>query len=193
MIFPGLFGPHGQQIWAGGMKPVPDLSITSLQNYASQSPRPNYFPKVMIKKHPSDMEEIQIDQGQRLLKLIKALKTNQTSFARSLGMTQSNISRIISGENKLSGEVLIRMIQNHKGVNLHWLLTGEGSMFLLETPAGKKDKVEEPAAGYEKGKTQLLYREVEAILELYARRIESLEETVARLEGDMKKLLKRLG
>lgn len=118
------------------------------------------------------MDPKYIDQGVRLQKLIKALKMNQVSFARSLGMTQPNISRMTSGDNKISTEVLNRITQLHKNVNLHWLLTGEGEMFMT-APAEHTDQVSEPSGPYAvqgKGK-----------LEDMEERIEQLEEAVRRL------------
>ena len=112
------------------------------------------------------MDHLQIEQGIRLKELIKALKFNQVSFAKSLGMTQPNISRMASGEGKISVEVLNRIIDTYKNVNLHWLLTGEGAMF-MDSPEKKIGQVEEPPGPYTaKGKG----------------RLEELEERVERLE-----------
>ena len=88
------------------------------------------------------MDETQIDQSLRLKKLIKELNLNQSSFAKSLGMTQPNISRMVNGESKLSMEVLNGITKAHRQVNLHWLLTGDGEMFFE-----KSSPAEEPSAG----------------------------------------------
>jgi transcriptional regulator with XRE-family HTH domain len=112
------------------------------------------------------MEQQQIDQSLRLKQLIKALNLNQSSFAKSLGMTQPNISRMINGEGKISAEVLNGIMNTHKDVNLHWLLTGHGEMFLEKNLQANEDEV-----GYRKG------------------RLEDLEERVERLERVVKKLL----
>lgn len=78
------------------------------------------------------MEQNQIEQGIRLKNLIKALNLNQLGFAKSLDMTQPNISRMVSGEGKVSIEVLNRITGRYKQVNLHWLVTGDGGMFFDE-------------------------------------------------------------
>ena len=123
------------------------------------------------------MEQIQIEQGIRLQKLIKALNFNQASFAKSLGMTQPNISRMVSGTGKISVEVLNRIINTYKKVNLHWLLTGEGAMF-MEEPERKSIQVNEPPGNYAvPGKGRL--EELEA-------RIGRLEEAVRRLMEELK-------
>jgi transcriptional regulator with XRE-family HTH domain len=123
------------------------------------------------------MEPTHIDQGTRLQKLIKALKMNQVSFARSLGMTQPNISRMASGENKVSSEALNRITQVHKQVNIHWLLTGEGDMFFGQ-PEEKPGQVKEPEGPYaSRGKG----------------RLEDMEDRLERLEASVKRLMDELG
>ncbi|HRI59584.1 MAG TPA: helix-turn-helix transcriptional regulator [Saprospiraceae bacterium] len=122
------------------------------------------------------MEQNQIEQSIRLQKLIKALNLKQTTFAQSLGIKQPNISRMISGQNKISAEVLNRISNTHKTVNLHWLLTGEGEMF-LDVPAGKNTSVDEPPTDNPgKGKG----------------RLEELEERLALVEEEIKQLRKEI-
>lgn len=117
-----------------------------------------------------DMEQNQIDQSRRLQQLIKALKMNQSKFAKQLGVTQPNISRMVTGESRISTEILNRIILAYKNVNLHWLLTGEGEMFIIG-PDEKPAQVEESNVVAGKG------------------RLEDLEERVERLEEAMKRLM----
>jgi len=130
-----------------------------------------------------------MDQGSRLEKLIKALNFNQKSFAQSLGMTQPNISKMINRANNLSVEVLNKITNVHKNVNVHWLLTGEGEMFGMAQTA-QITMAGEPEAIYRKEKSPLLYRDVEQILEDYAREIKALQAAVARLEEVVEQLRK---
>ena len=123
------------------------------------------------------MQQIQIEQGVRLKNLIKALNLRQESFARSLGMTQPNISRTVNGETKISVEVLNRIIDTYKNVNMHWLLTGDGTMFLDESKE-KSRQVEEPAVGYTAGG--------KGRLEELEERVERLEEVVRGVQGKRK-------
>lgn len=111
------------------------------------------------------MEQHQMDQALRLKTLIKALNLNQSSFAKSLGMTQPNISRMTSGEGKISMEVLNGITKTYTDVNLHWLLTGNGHMFL--NAPGMQVEEDEPAYGKE--------------------RLDDLEARVERLEKAAKK------
>lgn len=65
---------------------------------------------------------------ERLKQLRKALKTNQTNFAKELGITQTAYSMIESGINPLSDRH-IKVICSAFHVSETWLRTGEGNMF----------------------------------------------------------------
>ncbi|MCC6281330.1 MAG: helix-turn-helix transcriptional regulator [Saprospiraceae bacterium] len=125
------------------------------------------------------MESTRIEQGARLQQLIKALKTNQTGFADLVNVSQSNINKMVRGVKGISKTVINGLLLGHKNVNVHWLLTGEGEMFLRDLTA-PVDQVAEDAAAY--GKRPLLLGEVEGILEAQRREIEALKARVARLE-----------
>jgi hypothetical protein len=119
------------------------------------------------------MNQQQIDQSIRLKKLIKMLGLNQTLFAQSLGMTQPNISRMVSGDGKISLEVLNRITDIYKNINLHWLLTGEGTMFTHVIPTEPMREVNEIPVYKGKGR-----------LEDLEERVERLEKIVGRLTKD---------
>lgn len=119
------------------------------------------------------MDQQQIDQSIRLKKLIKMLGLNQTLFAQSLGMTQPNISRMVSGDGKISLEVLNRIIDTYKNINLHWLLTGEGEMYTHIVPPENIREVNETSVYKGKGR-----------LEDLEERVERLEKIVGRLTKD---------
>jgi transcriptional regulator with XRE-family HTH domain len=113
------------------------------------------------------MEHYQIDQGIRLKKLIKLLNLNQIEFARSVGVTQPNISKIVNGESSLSAELLTRMAEVYNQLNLHWLLTGRGEMF------------------FDEALTISLQVNEDAIL--YKRNIEKVKGTLSQLLKDLEK------
>jgi len=70
--------------------------------------------------------------------LRKFLKMNQAEFAKEIGLSDSTLSRIESGETALTNHnVLLICMQNqiehNKTVNPEWLRDGKGDMFI--TPA----------------------------------------------------------
>lgn len=115
------------------------------------------------------MGQNRIEQSLRLKKLIKELNLNQSEFAKALGMTQPNINRMVNGSSNISVEALNRITNKYRQVNLHWLLTGSGDMFLNESES-MEPQVEEAPFGQEKGR----WGELE-------KRIKRLEEIVERL------------
>jgi transcriptional regulator with XRE-family HTH domain len=98
---------------------------------------------------------------------------NQSKFAKQLGMTQPNISRMVTGESRISTEILNRIILAHKNVNLHWLLTGDGEMF-MESTQEKSSPMNTPS------KNNIITGKG---------RLEELEERMGRLEAAMKRLM----
>ncbi|MBL7782721.1 MAG: helix-turn-helix transcriptional regulator [Saprospiraceae bacterium] len=107
------------------------------------------------------MEQKHLDQGIRLKKLLRALDINQVSFAKSVGMAQPNISKMMNGERQLSLDVLYRISDKYH-VNLHWLLTGVGEMFLDEVQK-RSSEVNEDASPYKTNRLEELEEGVEQI------------------------------
>ena len=95
-------------------------------------------------------------------------------------MTQPNISRMVNGDTKISVEVLNRIIDTYKKVNMHWLLTGDGPMF-LDRSEEKNKQAEAPAVGNLAGG--------KGRLEDLEERLERLEEAVRGLNGENPVLL----
>lgn len=65
----------------------------------------------------------------RLKEVRKALRMNQTAFAKHLGITQTAYSMIENG-NRPFADKYVKVICSTFHVNEHWLLTGEGDIFL---------------------------------------------------------------
>ena len=56
-------------------------------------------------------------------------KLTAGAFAESIGVAQATISHILGSRNKYpSTEVILRLHQRYKDIDLEWLLTGEGAM-----------------------------------------------------------------
>ena len=55
-------------------------------------------------------------------------KLTAGAFAESIGAAQATISHILSGRNKPSIELVLRVHQRYGDINLEWLLAGKGPM-----------------------------------------------------------------
>jgi SOS-response transcriptional repressor LexA len=67
--------------------------------------------------------------GERLILIRDSLGVkNQTKFAEKIGITQTSLSKYENGTVDIPDDVKLKI--SGFGINLHWLLTGEGEMFL---------------------------------------------------------------
>lgn len=72
------------------------------------------------------MEEI---FEERLVEFRKTITSNASAFARSIDLSQPVYANYERGQRRPAFEILEKMARVHN-VNLNWLLTGEGEMFL---------------------------------------------------------------
>jgi transcriptional regulator with XRE-family HTH domain len=70
---------------------------------------------------------------ERLKRIRKELKMNQTDFARQIGLTQTSISMLEIGKLALTDKN-IKLINVIFDVNERWLRTGVGEMFGSSSP-----------------------------------------------------------
>ena len=62
-----------------------------------------------------------------------------TAFAENLGINRSTISHLLSGRNKPSLDVVMKVLETYPEVELYWLLNGTGSF-----PSTPKNMQEAP-------------------------------------------------
>jgi phage repressor protein C with HTH and peptisase S24 domain len=71
----------------------------------------------------------------RFAEIRSSTKLNRKRFADSIGVNQSVAGDIELGKREPSRDVLLKLAKTHR-VNINWLLTGEGAMFLqLDLPS----------------------------------------------------------
>jgi transcriptional regulator with XRE-family HTH domain len=70
---------------------------------------------------------------EQLIKLLQKLGISQAEFAKALDLKPSTISEIMNGRTKSFNHEVLLKIKNLYNVNLDWLLTGEGEMYLQES------------------------------------------------------------
>jgi transcriptional regulator with XRE-family HTH domain len=79
----------------------------------------------------------------RLLRLRKKIGLSQVDMSTSLGISQSNYSKYEMGLVSPGYSFLTKLYSKYS-VNIHWLLTGEGSMYLDQgSGSNNKDRVHE--------------------------------------------------
>ena len=120
--------------------------------------------------------------GLRLQSFIDDLGETQRAVSKHLMVEQGYFNQIIKGHKKISSTIILRLAKRFTNLNLRWLLTGEGSMYGLETiyeqpppelPAGDQppDQVQEPGI-----EIQYLNKQgVQGRIEDHERRLQDLE------------------
>ena len=76
----------------------------------------------------------------RLLKIIAILKLNQKEFTKKMNVSRTTINNYLQDRSKsLSNQTLIKISETYN-IDLNWLLTGTGEMFL--TTDSKDQQIE---------------------------------------------------
>ncbi len=90
------------------------------------------------------------DQALRLKFLINALKTNQLQLSKKIGVPYSQTNSIFHGKAGFSSGYVKKLSAKFKNVNTHWLLTGDGEVFLTESSQREILVLKEPDLDYQK-------------------------------------------
>lgn len=85
--------------------------------------------------------------NERFFKLYDALKaqgriSTYVQLAEILGTNKAGINDLKSGRKKISLDILVRMKKSYFDINLEWLITGDGVMFVPESVTEKNVKTE---------------------------------------------------
>lgn len=65
--------------------------------------------------------------GKRLQIIMNHYGISATVFAENLGINRSTISHLLSGRNKPSLDVVMKVLETYPEVELYWLLNGSGN------------------------------------------------------------------
>jgi len=71
-----------------------------------------------------------IEKSTTVKKLLDHFGMSQKEFANQIGFTMSAVSQYYTGSRSLTARAAHEITNRFKNVNLKWLLTGEGPMFL---------------------------------------------------------------
>lgn len=74
--------------------------------------------------------------GKRIKEIRELFKMTQAEFGKKLGFNWCKIKDLETGRLKLTSEIAL-LLEKNFSVDLHWLLTGEGTMF----KSGSQDRL----------------------------------------------------
>ena len=97
-----------------------------------------------VKFHTNKLTIMEKDKDikNRITELVKESGSNQSEFARSLGLKPSHLSMILSSRDTgISATVLKNFAEI--GVNLNWLLLGEGATMRNELDEEQQEKIDQ--------------------------------------------------
>ncbi|MBR3947305.1 MAG: helix-turn-helix transcriptional regulator [Bacteroidales bacterium] len=81
---------------------------------------------------------------ERIKKIIEVENIGMVKFADEIGIGSSALSHYLRGRNKISLELVTRILERFRGVNPEWLLFGRGEMY-KSTDAKVSSPVAEPS------------------------------------------------
>lgn len=122
--------------------------------------------------------DLKIQQGARFGQIIDALNLTQTAVFQKTGIVQSTVSAMISGKREINKHAINAIKKNLPFVNINWLLTGEGQMF-LENQDQVPATVQEPEPVY----IQDPFSALRQLFQDYAKRIQDVEDRLLILEN----------
>lgn len=73
-----------------------------------------------------------MDEKYRIEKVMEAEKMNSVQFATETGIQTSTLSHILNGRNKVSLDVLKKILNRFHNISSDWLILGVGSMYRQE-------------------------------------------------------------
>ncbi len=68
------------------------------------------------------------DIQDRILSIMSIKNVTNAEFAAAIGVLPSNISHILSGRNKPSLDLVVKIVKRYPEIRLEWLLQADGSM-----------------------------------------------------------------
>lgn len=81
----------------------------------------NGFPFVNLKLHKC------MNEKERIELIMKSYNLTPSQFADRAGIQRASVSHILSGRNKASLEVLLKIYDSFPGLDMAWLMTGKGN------------------------------------------------------------------
>lgn len=77
----------------------------------------------------------------RIKKWLDLNNQKASELANNIGVNRATISHILSGRNKPSIDFLEKLLNVYPEINANWLITGTGSIYLVDTSYIKKKNI----------------------------------------------------
>lgn len=87
-----------------------------------------------------------MNERDRIELLMKSYNLSPSQFADKTGIQRASVSHILSGRNKPSLEVMLKIYEAFPGLSMEWLMAGLGDGPSVNAPVEKEETVQ-PVAG----------------------------------------------
>jgi transcriptional regulator with XRE-family HTH domain len=124
--------------------------------------------------------KLQIEVGKRIMQIRKSLNLTREDFGKSLDTSTASLSEIENGKYNAGIELLEKLVKKYN-VNLHFVITGEGDMF-ISPAAAYYSRMENFAVNLEDVRDFFYHFEHSLILQYF---IMAQYKTRMMLEGDL--------
>lgn len=83
-----------------------------------------------------------MNERDRIELLMKSYDLSPSQFADRTGIQRASVSHILSGRNKPSLEVMLKIYEAFPGLSMEWLMAGIGTGPVVDAPIIKEEKVQ---------------------------------------------------
>lgn len=97
------------------------------------------------------MERMQKEMIERIAKIIASEGLTQSEFAESIGTGNATITHILSGRNRVSLDVITKILTAYPKYNTDWLIQGKGEIYKQPVQTSIFDVLGEPQPEAESG------------------------------------------
>lgn len=131
------------------------------------------------------MENIEDQVNERLVNLFnemikKSLSANYADLGNETGVGKANIYRVVKQGGGISMAMLARIYKRYPEISLHWLLTGEGTMFARSS---QMNILSEPEINYGDYVKKSEYNRLEKLFNVLHEELENSREELKVLKG----------
>ncbi len=112
----------------------------------------------------------------RIIKLLEALNISARQFDISIGTANGYTLRMQKNNASVGSDVIERIVKEYPQVNLVWLITGKGDMFITKPSEPKVRSKEEIEAYINQRLKEKLSDEKQALLEEILKEIDNVKK-----------------
>lgn len=122
--------------------------------------------------------------NQRIKILSQELGLSQRAFAQELGVNEVYFNQVANGKKEASSAILLAISNHPRGINMNWLLRGNGSMFLDQKQQRPAEPFQEVPSPYRSWLVEAKQRE-ERLLGQLSEQSALLKQALAKFWGSV--------